>query len=154
MWVCLAEVLRSNNVRKRRNAVVFFNVFKNFIKYMFFRKVFSPFFRANFCFYKLHKNGKKAVECRLIKSVFSLAIGQSNPPLFRNFQSSWLSWCTFEGPFRYQLKHVKEKSPGSAESNDANSKWVSSGSWKQPRRGAEFRKVFEYIEAQNAWDGE
>ena len=42
---------------------------------MFFRKVFSPFFRANFCFYKfaffktkLHKNGKKAVECRLIKS--------------------------------------------------------------------------------------
>ena len=62
---------------------------------MFFRKVFSPFFRANFWFYKftffktkLHKNGKQAVECRLIKSVFSLAIAQSNPPFFRNFQSS------------------------------------------------------------------
>ena len=35
MWVCLAEVLRSNNVRKRRNAIVFFNVFKNFLKYVF-----------------------------------------------------------------------------------------------------------------------
>ena len=123
---------------------------------MFCRKVFSPFFRANFCFYKfaffktkLHKNGKKAVECRLIKSVFSLAIGQSNPPLFRNFQSSWLSWCTFEGSFRYQLKHVKEKSPETAELKDANSKWVSFGFWKQPRRGAEFRKVFENIEAKN-----
>ena len=29
---------------------------------------------------------------------------------------------TFEEPSRYQLKHVKEKSPGSAESKDANSK--------------------------------
>ena len=58
-------------------------------------------------------------------SVFSLTMGQSNPPFFRNFQSSWLSWCTFEGPFRYQLKHVKEKSPGSAESKDANSNGLS-----------------------------
>ena len=90
---------------------------------------------------------KRAVECRLIKSVSSLAFGQSNPHLFRNFQRLWLSWCTFEGPFRYQLKHVKGKSPGSAELKDANSKWVSSGSWTEPRRGAEFRKVFEYREA-------
>ena len=55
---------------------------------MFFRKVFSPFFRANFWFYKftffktkLHKNGKQAVECRLIKSVF-LSQSPKAIPLF------------------------------------------------------------------------
>ena len=61
---------------------------------MFLRKVFSQFpelilvFIKSLFVTKLRKNGKKAVECRLIKSVFSLAIGQNNPPLFRNFQSS------------------------------------------------------------------
>ena len=74
--------------------------------------------------------------------------------LFRNLQSSWLSWCTFDGPFRCHLKHVKGKSPGSAESKDANSKWVSSGSCKKPRRGAEFRKVFGYKKEVKNGNGE
>ena len=91
---------------------------------MFFRKVFSPFFRANFCFYKftffktkLHKNGKKAVECRPMKSVFSLQSAKAIP-LF--FVISRAHDCL--DALRYQLKHVKENSSGSAESKDANSK--------------------------------
>ena len=39
----LAEVLRGNNVRKRRNAVVFFNVLKNFLRYAFKKSVFANF---------------------------------------------------------------------------------------------------------------
>ena len=56
---------------------------------MFFRKVFSPFFRANFCFYKFtffktkfHKNGRQAVECRLTHQFFLSQWAKAIPLFF------------------------------------------------------------------------
>ena len=65
-----------------------------------------------------------------------------------NLAPSWQT-ATFEGPSVPVETRERELNSGSMESNKANSKWVSSGSWKWPRRGAGVWMVFEQKEEKN-----
>ena len=65
-----------------------------------------------------------------------------------NLAPSWQT-ATFEGPSVPVETRERELNSGSMESNKANSKWVSSGSWKWPGRGAGVWMVFEQKEEKN-----
>ena len=81
---------------------------------------------------------KNAVKCRLVKSVSSLAIGQSNPSLFRNFQSSWLSLMHFRWTVSVPVETCKRETTRKCGiKRHQPSKWVSSSLVPEKSQGVE-----------------